>query len=86
MLDYEWFTEEIDSDGEILDIHFTPSARSLPTSGNIRCGLKRDDGDDHDGVRDRQLAYIVNGHLPATFDGGARIPIRFRTELRNVTH
>lgn len=89
---YEWIVEVVDEDGDILDTTAWPTAREavfhmadkLPDGHGYDFGLVRNDGDDVEGLADRQWAYVRNGALPDEFDGGAAIPKRLREELRGA--
>jgi len=86
---YEWDVETIDTNGDIIDHHFQPSlqaaiafAGSCPEATDIV--LVRSNGNDDDGLLDRQWAYLVDGWTlgkDGEFDGGWTIPKRFLAEV-----
>ena len=39
----------------------------------------------HEGLEDRQWAYIEDGKLPEEFDGGEKVPKRFHEEVERYT-
>jgi len=85
MLEHYWIVEETDDIGDILsttEMDRVP-ARLLPDE---RLALVRDEGNEEEWVTDRQWAYVTNGQLPDEFDGGGKIPARFRTELRKLNN
>jgi hypothetical protein len=58
--------------------------KDLKPGRHIEIGLVRDQGDEVDGIQDRQWAYVgwkEDGKLPARFDGGAAVPKRFHKEV-----
>ncbi len=86
-LQYEWCVEEIDKHGDVMELHFCESRADAQSYGqlpgdwvSLKVCLIRDRFDNKDGaLMDRQYAYLdKRGILPATFDGGAAIPGRFR--------
>ena len=46
-----------------------------------RLVLVRDWGNENQGLEDRQWAYVEGWKLPDEFDGGAKVPQRFQSEL-----
>lgn len=87
---YEWIVELVGSDDDIIETDGHNSAagaldymRRVPADEGCRYdwGVTRNQGDDCQGLTDRQWAYVDNDALPATFDGGATIPARLRAEL-----
>ena len=81
-VDYEWTIEDTDSYG---DIHGTDEmsvaraiSRSRTESYTENCKpvlvLVRMEGNQDEGLLDRQYAYIKSGELPKEFDGGALVP------------
>ena len=65
--------------GTVKDVLLTAKHETDP----YRLVLVRDRFNNVDGgLEDRQWAYVQsNGSLPATFDGGALVPNKFRKEL-----
>ncbi len=79
---YEWDIESHDEHGDVLDHHHADRLKDLPPlKENERLVLIYNRGSEIDGVEEREWAYVVNGELPSTFDGGHSIPKRFRKEL-----
>ena len=90
MVGYEWVIEAVDEYGDIQSItHADILSKAFEykdffhTEGweRVEIGLVRDVGDDIDGLQNRQWAYLEDDKLPATFDGGAKIPKRFLEEV-----
>lgn len=77
MTSYEWVTETIDEYGDIVDTNgwrtLTEAIKSAEGE-ELKCtiSLRRDIGDDIEGLQDRTQAYSANG-----FDNGSNIPTRF---------
>jgi len=89
---YEWLVDELDNDGDIVDTEFFNSysdavkhkvhAQVLGNNGNnFEIGIIRYVGNDIDGEKDRQYAYMSNNKLPTEMDGGASVPKRFHIEV-----
>ena len=91
---YEWGRESVIEHGDgIEDILETFHATRLRDVGNhealmsydgattTRLVLIRDVFEGDGALVDRQWAYLIVGVLPEEFDGGARVPQRFRKEL-----
>jgi hypothetical protein len=93
----EWLVEEIDSDGDIIDVHHVDSyaeavrfARVCRVENDVKTdiGLVRDRGNDLEGIIDRQWAYVDHGKLPERFDwgggedGGAKVPAKYHREIK----
>jgi len=86
---YEWAVEWLDEWGDIVDVtHFTRLAEAVEhhdawmavRGKNMAICLVYNRVSDFDqNVEDRQWAYLENGLLPEAFDGGGKIPKRFRT-------
>ena len=90
---YEWCAEVMCDNGEdISELLHADTAREAMEQANRweaenwRLVLVRNLHNNVDmGLEDRQWAYVQsNGSLPASFDGGALIPNRFRKELARV--
>jgi hypothetical protein len=92
----EWLVEEIDRDGDIIDVHHLDSyaealehARFCRAERDVKTsiGLVRDRGNDVEGLVDRQWAYVDHGKLPERFDwgggedGGAIVPAKYHREI-----
>lgn len=86
---YEWDFEVSDEHGDIVDHeHYDKlpkTSSEIKMEENVELVLIRESGNEADGLQDRQWAYpeIQNGILclPEEFDGGNKIPRRFREEL-----
>jgi len=79
---YEWDIEEIDEFGDVEEHNFRSKLKDLlEIKGDLV--LVRTTGSEANGVDDRQWAYVENGELPETFSDGAKIPEKFRKELKN---
>lgn len=81
MIRYEWVIETIEDD-EIADVDHVdgyPGPQEGCHVGLVRDRLTAEDDD----VEDRQWAYVVNGVLPDTFDGGAKVPSKYKSEVLN---
>jgi len=86
---YEWVVEQMepdwdpaDADADIVDTcAFETLGEALAFADQCGCpcaiGLRRDRGDDTNGIVDRGMAYSGD----ARFDDGAAIPKRFRADL-----
>ena len=81
-VDYEWTIEDTDSYG---DIHGTDEMSVASAISRSRTEsyienrkpvlvLVRMEGNQDEGLLDRQYAYIKSGELPKEFDGGALVP------------
>jgi hypothetical protein len=88
VITYEWTAEKIDAYGDIIDtFHGDTYAEALEWAeeqdGPVDIGLVRDVGDDINGLTDRQWAYLDESwlKLPATFNQGAKMPLRFFREI-----
>ena len=89
---YEWVAEHVDEHGDIIDpLHgdtFAELNTDLDTFADavrVDVALCRREGDDDEGEWDRQYAYVKDGKLPETFEGGCRVPKRFHEEIRRAT-
>lgn len=90
-VDYEWVVEMVDEHGDIMDPLFFDHideavfqfAAPLPDGvHHFDFGLKRDVGNNDDGLQDRQYVYLTDeGKLPDTFEDGATVPQRFRSAI-----
>lgn len=88
---YEWVIEEVDADGDIINVDHTDTLADalkrmqypVDDSNHNQLGLVRDtwSKDDPGNLEDRQWAYVEDGKLPAEFDGGAKVPKRFHAEI-----
>jgi hypothetical protein len=91
---YEWDTEIVGPSGDVVDhLHRDTLAESiadqtdidLPLGHTIRTVLVRDTECEHDGLVDRQWAYVTPSGLPVYFDDGAcdrnKVPQRFHREV-----
>jgi hypothetical protein len=57
-------------------------AERVDAAGHIsRLVLVRDSGNDVEGLKERQWAYLEKGAFPDAFDNGAMVPARYRREL-----
>ena len=86
---YEWVIEEIDADGDIVNVEHTDTraqaeSRIAGEPGRHDIGLTRDVFDEVDGLIDRAWAYVQeDGTLPTYFrdSGGGdtrhKVPARF---------
>jgi hypothetical protein len=92
MTGYEWVIEIVDEHNDIVQVNHADAyarakrwaaeyAPELKPGERIEIGLVRDRGDEVEGLTDRQWAYVEDGSLEPTFDGGARVPERFRQEV-----
>lgn len=86
-LTYEWDIETVDKFGDIQDHchaerlnEFASFEMKKKLEPNESLVLVVDQWKD-EGLIERQLAYVENGNLPDEFDGGYKIPKRFRKEL-----
>ena len=80
MIRYEWVVETIEDD-EIADVDHYDSYPGPIAGADV--GLVRDKISAHDDdVEDRQWAYVVDGVLPDTFDGGAKVPAKYKAEVQ----
>ena len=90
-IDYEWDVETLSTDGyeDILEHDHTENLKEyiglFPLPNNQRLVLIRDQGNEDQGLLDRQWAYVKDGKLPIEFDGGSKVPKRFHKELEKST-
>lgn len=92
---YEFSAEVEDEHGDIVDSWFFETlAEALATAATADAGrgekinvcLVRDEGNDIDGLVDRQWAYVdTDGYLPSHFDGGAAVPQKFKPKKEGAT-
>lgn len=95
--DLELFAVEDGEDGDVLDHHHTTSLAdfsadqlrdailSTPAGGRAtRLVLVRDTGNEFEGLKTRQWAYVQERKLPDLFDDEAIVPARFRKELEGA--
>lgn len=84
---YEWTLEEI-RDGEIVDSDFSPTLsfdKENLTGNDI--GLVYNSGNEHEGLKERLWAYVLNGKLPLFFSDAngvitsAKVPNKYHNEL-----
>jgi hypothetical protein len=85
MVRYEWAIETVDEYGDVNDVDHDDRLVNLlavclgPTKHLV---LIRDEGDEFEGLIDRQWAYVKPAKtLPTHFDGGAKVPQRFHKEV-----
>lgn len=84
---YEWANEVIE-DNEISECDFTDTLAEIRKEDflNNDIALVRNEGNENEGLIDRQWAYIKNGILPDYFSGAngqtkITVPQRFHKEL-----
>ena len=88
---YEWVVEEVDSDGDIVETAawdtLSDCRKQMAKVNEPGCHwelcLVRNQGNNDQGLQDRQWAYVVDGELPDEFDGGAIVPKKYLAEFRN---
>jgi len=86
---YEWTTEAIDADGDIVDSSFFDKLLDVSKDDfeSNEVGLVKNEGDEANGLEDRFWAYIKDGKLPEYFaDGGGhtvdiKVPQKYHKEL-----
>lgn len=86
---YEWTTETIDADGDIVDSGFFDKLSDISKDDfeSNDVGLVRNEGDEANGLKDKFWAYIKDGKLPEYFvDGGGheisiKVPQKYHKEL-----
>jgi len=75
---YEWVAEKLDEHGDIEDCFYVDTREDAKSIGGEIALCRRvhyvEDGDE----AERQYAYLENEELPDEFDGGAKVPKRFR--------
>jgi len=81
---YEWAAESVDSHGDIQDIVYSPLLSDLEPLSHDGCSVEivlvREEYLES-GDYDKQWAYIQNGKRPDVFDGGSKVPARFKKEV-----
>jgi hypothetical protein len=88
-IDYEWCCEEWTKDrSDVMENYFNENVlRCFEVSKDIdtfSIALIRNVWCENQGLHDRSYAYVSNDSLPSEFDGGQKIPKRFRDELQKV--
>lgn len=91
---YEWVFEEIENDeGDIIDPQFCKTLKECmsiePDEKSIReeIAIVRFTGNEFDGVKSRDYAYIKDNKLPEIFPEYCHtIPKKFHKELANATN
>jgi len=83
-VDYEWTIEDTDSYGDIHETQQMSVVEAIKRSRtesyveDFNCKpvlvLVRMEGNQDEGLLDRQYAYLKSGELPKEFDGGALVP------------
>lgn len=83
---YEYFAEEIDSHGDIVNINFADTLQDLPDAREegYKIGLTYNAGNEVEGLTRRLWAYIENGILPGYFsnEDGQQTAIKTPTGRR----
>ena len=78
---YEWTLETMEGE-DVAELDFADSLSEYSTvNPSQRHVLVRDWGNENQGLQDRQWAYVEGWRLPDEFDGGAKVPQRFQSEL-----
>jgi hypothetical protein len=82
---YEWWAEEIDGRGDVVQVHFYDKRADAEAHEGIsskcvrvRVQLTRSIFDNEGDLKDRQFAAVIDGYMPRDFDGGAKVPNRLR--------
>ena len=89
---YEWDIEYCDLMGDIDDHHHEVKLKDLkPAAANTQSGVDADgwwsrlvlvrDVYKNGDMKDRSWAYVSNGQLPLTTDGGAKVPQKYHKEF-----
>lgn len=82
---YEWVVEQVDEHGDIQDTYQASSYKEAveeETTHQVKqIALKRDKGNDDDGVVERGYAYVVDGILAERFDSGQKVPAKYLKEV-----
>jgi hypothetical protein len=89
---YEWVAEPTDEYDDIIDPIFGDTYKEVAdvTIANfkdavvVNYALVRNDGNDEQGLQERQYAYIVDGLLPMLFDDGAAVPTRYGINYNSI--
>ena len=87
---YEWVYEYVDQHGDIIDPMYTDSAADafsyVASTGeglSWQIALVKSIGNDSDGLKERDYAYIKEGKLPTMFPNeNWKVPQRFHDELK----
>lgn len=86
---YEWCYEVTDEHGDIIDSNFADKLSDFSKTEEGELVLVRNEGDEINGLEDRQWAYVKNGKLPLKFSDARNqeididVPKRFFKELEN---
>lgn len=89
MIAYEWCYEVTDENGDIIDSNFADKLSEFSKSEEGVLVLVRNEGDEINGLEDRQWAYVKDGKLPLKFSDarnveiGIDVPKRFFKELKS---
>lgn len=84
---YEWVAEKLDSNGDVEEVSqatsFVEVSKFFVDAPTVAIALCRRvhsivDGDEVD----RQYAYVENGALPEFFEGGCKVPKKFKGEFK----
>lgn len=80
---YEWVIEDLSEHGDIENTQaFDKFYEAFKRRGDrFALGLTLNVGNQLEGVTFRDWAYIEKGELPDCFEGGDKIPERFRKEM-----
>lgn len=91
---YEWTLEEIDRESEdIIDSDFSNTLESFKryfNDSNFDIGLVLDEGNEIEGVINREWAYIKNNSLPEYFSNSYgeetnnKVPNKYKIQLQKV--
>ena len=85
-VEYEWTLEDVDENDDVVESHQFESRKEMiefagsndPTDHWDFC-LVRNQGNQAEGLKDRQWAYFDRGEVvPEKFDGGAVVPAKYR--------
>jgi hypothetical protein len=89
MTSYEWIVETLEGE-DIVDVihcnsygHAVDVARLIAAKGTaVAIGLVRDQGNETEGLQNRQWAYLdKDGRLPEWFDGRNAVPKKYHREV-----
>lgn len=81
---YEWWLEEIDEYGDIVDHDFSETICWDKVDKNHQLCLVRRKGDEVEGLAENLYAYVDGGELPNCFDESSiKVPKRYKEELNN---
>ena len=90
---YEWSYELTDEHGDIIDSNFADKLSYFSKSEKVGdLVLVRNEGDEINGVEDRQWAYVKDGKLPLKFSDARNqeididVPKRFFKELEKYNN